>query len=183
MAGIDVHIRGTAAIACAVLVRFPDLSLIETPTREEPVTFPYVPGYLAFRELSAVHKVVSALRVKPDAVLVDGHGIARPRRFGLACHLGVLLDLATVGCAKSMLVGTHGNLSPEWGSSIPLMRKGQQIGTVLRTRANVTPVYVSVEHRVALNSAETLIKQCITRYRIPEPLRSAHSAARLLALA
>ena len=183
VAGVDVHVRGDTAIAAAALVRWPDLALVESRTAEAPVEFPYVPGYLAFRELPAAQKAIRALRSTPDAVLVDGQGLAHPRRFGLACHLGVVLDLPTVGCAKSRLIGTHEELAPERGASVPLMHAGQRIGTVLRTRAGVTPVYVSVGHRVSLKSAETLATRCVTRFRIPEPLRFAHAAARSLARA
>jgi deoxyribonuclease V len=135
--------------------------------------FPYVPGYLSFREIPAVLAVLERLSVRPDLVLCDGQGIAHPRRFGLASHIGVLTGLPTVGVAKSRLVGTHGEPGRERGDWVPLMDKDEIIGAVLRTRAGVKPIYVSIGHRVALETAIAFVLACTTRYRLPETTRAA----------
>ncbi len=178
VAGVDVHLRGKTAVAVAALVELPSLALVETAVAERAVQFPYVPGYLSFRELPAALAALRGLREPPDAVLVDGHGLAHPRRFGLACHLGVELNLPTVGCAKSRLIGTHDEPGMERGSQAPLMDGRERIGTVLRTRSAVAPVFISVGHRLSLPAAVKLAERCTGRTRQPVPLRQAHLKAR-----
>ncbi len=178
VAGVDVHVRDATAIAVATLVHVPTLELRETATAEEPVRFPYVTGLLAFRELPAALAALQRLDTVPHAVLVDGHGLAHPRRFGLACHLGLALDLPTAGCAKTRLVGDYAMPAGPRGSRSTLTHRGELVGTVLRTRADVAPVFVSVGHRLSLPSATALVLRCTGRFRQPEPLRQAHLAAR-----
>jgi len=160
--------------------------VVEVRTRVVVVRFPYVPGLLSFREAPALLAVLRRLQLRPDALLCDAHGRAHPRRFGLACHVGVLTGLPSVGCAKSLLVGEHGGLGPRRGDRAPLydpsLRPPEIIGSVLRTRDGVRPVYVSVGHRIDLAAAEALVLDCGAGFRIPEPTRRADhlvSAARL----
>ncbi len=183
VAGVDVHVRHETAIAVAALVHVPTLELRETATAEEPVRFPYLTGLLAFRELPAALAALERLRTTPHAVLVDGHGLAHPRRFGLACHLGLSLDLPTAGCAKTRLVGDYPMPDGSRGSHAALTLRGAVVGTVLRTRADVSPVFVSVGHRLSLPAATALVLRCTGRFRQPEPLRQAHLAARALSRA
>ncbi len=177
VAGVDVHVRHETAIAVAALVHVPTLELRETATAEEPVRFPYITGLLAFRELPAALAALERLPTTPQAVLVDGHGLAHPRRFGLACHLGLSLDLPTAGCAKSRLVGDYPLPDGPRGSHTALTLRGEVVGAVLRTRADVSPVFVSVGHRLSLQAATALVLLCTGRFRQPEPLRQAHLAA------
>ena len=145
-----------------------------------PVTFPYVPGLLSFREAPALLAVLRTVRSEPDALLLDGHGLAHPRRFGIACHVGVLVDRPTAGCAKSRLCGEHAEPGARRGARRPLRDRGERIGTVLRTRDDTRPVFASVGHRIDLPGAEALILASGAGYRLPEPTRRAD---RLVALA
>lgn len=138
--------------------------------------FPYVPGYLGFREVPALVAAWSRLAVKPDIILMDGHGMAHPRSFGVACHLGLVLGVPTIGVAKSLLVG-EGEPGPEAGDSAPLMWRGRRIGTALRTRRGARPVYVSVGHRVSLDAAMAIVLAVVDGRRLPPPIRAAHDAA------
>nr|NIR58182.1 endonuclease V [Gammaproteobacteria bacterium] len=138
-------------------------------------TFPYVPGYLSFREVPPLLRAFERLGEAPDLLVVDGHGRAHPRRFGIACHLGVLLDLPTVGCAKSRLVGTYREPGPRRGSATRLLDGGEVIGSVLRTRDGVKPVYVSVGHRITLEEARRQLLRQSRGVRLPEPIRAAHA--------
>lgn len=183
VAGVDVHVRDETAIAVASLVHVPTMELRETATAEEPVRFPYLTGLLAFRELPAALAALERLTTTPQAVLVDGHGLAHPRRFGLACHLGLELDLPTAGCAKTRLVGDYSMPDGPRGSHTALTIRGEVVGAVLRTRADVSPVFVSVGHRLSLRAATALALRCTGRFRQPEPLRQAHLAARALSRA
>jgi deoxyribonuclease V len=138
--------------------------------------FPYIPGLFTFRELPPLLAAFARLRRVPDALLFDGHGLAHPRRFGLACHAGLLLDRPAVGCAKSILVGEAEAVAERRGSRARLVHGGEELGAVLRTRDGVAPVFVSIGHRVDLDSAVELVLDCGGRYRLPEPLRLAHQA-------
>ena len=185
VAGADVHPlgsrssgRGGEVVGIVSVLSYPELTPVETAHAVVPVEFPYVPGLLSFRESPAVLAAMARLTRAPDLLLVDGQGLAHPRRFGLACHLGVLLDLPAIGCAKSILVGKHGPLAPERGARAALIHKGDAVGAAVRTRSGVQPVYVSVGHCVDLAAAVTWTLQCTSRYRIPEPLRQAHLTAR-----
>lgn len=179
VAGIDVSVRGNRARAAVVVVRLPTspdgvFESIETATHEAAVRFPYVPGLLSFREIPALLPALARLREPPDVLLCDGQGYAHPRRCGLACHLGVLLDWPTVGVAKSRLVGEHDELGLDRGDRIPLRDRGEVIGAVVRTRVRVKPVFVSVGHRITLDEAVALTLACAPRYRLPELARLAH---------
>lgn len=150
---------------------------IEAHVAWRPLTFPYVPGLLSFREAPAALAVLRRLRMRPDAILCDGHGVAHPRRFGLACHLGVVTGLPSVGCAKSRYVGEHREPGRLRGARSALVDAGERVGTVLRTRRGVKPVFVSVGHRFGLREAERLVLRCAVRYRLPEPTRLADRLA------
>ena len=177
VAGVDVGIHDNTARAAVVVLSYPELALLDKVTANMPVAFPYVPGLLAFRECPTVLSAFDKLAVIPDLIVVDGHGLAHPRRFGLACHLGVLLDRPTIGCAKSRLVGTHDEPGREAGAWAPLVDGGEQIGGVLRTKDGVRPLYVSIGHRVDLESAVHWVLACCRGYRLPETSRLAHQAA------
>jgi deoxyribonuclease V len=135
--------------------------------------FPYVPGLLSFRESPVLLAAFARLRTEPDLILIDGQGRAHPRRFGIACHIGILFDKPTIGCAKSRLVGEHQEPGNKAGSTTPLMLEGERIGVVLRTRDDVRPIYVTTGHRVSLDAAVGLVKQCMDGFRIPKPTREA----------
>lgn len=146
---------------------------VEQVTATRRVTFPYVPGLLSFREAPALLAAMRKLKTDPDVFMFDGHGIAHPRRFGLACHVGIWIDRPAFGCAKSRLCGTHRQPGPNKGNSVDLLDGDEVIGAVLRTRRNVKPVYISTGHRIQLPDAVNLALQCATRYRLPEPTRLA----------
>lgn len=179
VAGVDVGFdkrRGLTRAAVAVL-DYPSLeprdqSLVSLPTR-----FPYVPGLLSFREAPAILAALEELDGLPDVLLCDGQGLAHPRRFGIACHLGVLTDLPSIGVAKKRLVGTHEDPPDIRGRWAPLVHQDEIVGAVLRTRAGVKPVYVSCGHRVSLETAVELVMGCTTRYRLPETTRRADRLA------
>jgi len=176
IAGVDVSIRDGRARA-AVVVMGPDLEVLETRTAERRATFPYVPGLLAFRELPAITKAMRALDRPPDLAIVDGHGFAHPRRFGIACHVGVAFGIPTIGCGKSLFVGEHAAPAPARGSWTRLIHQGETIGAALRTRDGIRPIYVSTGHRVSLPTAIRWILKLAPRYRLPEPIRAADALA------
>ncbi len=180
VAGVDVAYPrgGRTARGAAVLLDSATLTLQESATAEEPVRFPYVPGLLTFREAPAALAALRRLSIPPDLVLVDGHGVAHPRRFGLACFLGLELAVPTIGVGKSLLVGEHPELPAERGARRPIVHEGEVIGAVVRTRAGVRPVYVSVGHLVTLETAILWVLRCSPRYRLPEPLRGADALSR-----
>ncbi len=179
VAGVDVGFEedNTITRAAIAVLDLKTLELIESAVARRPTTFPYVPGLLSFREIPAVLQAMLELKQPPDLLLCDGQGIAHPRRFGIAAHLGLLTDIPAVGVAKSRLIGTHGDVPLEKGSSVPLMNKGEQIGCVLRTRTNVKPLFISPGHRVGMQSAVDFVMRCTTRYRLPETTRWAHKLA------
>jgi len=184
VAGIDVSIRGDRAKAAVSVLALPDLNVVGEAVHECEVPFPYVPGYLSFREMPAILPALDRLLQRtgrlPDVLVTDSQGYAHPRRFGLACHLGVVLDRPAFGVAKSILTGTlSGDLSLEKGSSVPLVDDGEQVGVALRTRSNVNPVYVSVGHRLTLDEAVDLTLRCSPRYKIPETTRHAHRLSQM----
>lgn len=174
VAGADLAYRpdGRWAWAAMVLVALPEGRLVESATAAGPPPFPYVPGYLSFREGPLILAAFKRLRARPDLCLFDGQGLAHPRRFGLACHLGVLLGLPSVGCAKSLLVGEYRDPGPERGDWSPLSLDGDQVGAVLRTRASVKPIFVSPGHRIGVREAIRWVLAC-SRFRVPEPIRLA----------
>jgi deoxyribonuclease V len=179
VAGVDVGFEENNAItrAAVAVLDFDTLEPIETAIARRPTTFPYIPGLLSFREIPAVLEAMLELKNVPDLLLCDGQGIAHPRRFGIAAHLGLLVDIPSVGVAKSRLTGTHGELPLEKGSFVPLMDKGEQIGIVLRTRTNVKPLYISPGHRVSIESSKKFVLACTPKYRLPETTRWAHKLA------
>ena len=179
VAGIDVGFEKNGAVtrAAVVVLDFPSLELREQAIARQPTKFPYVPGYLSFREIPAVLAALKQLKIRPDLLLCDGQGLAHPRRFGLACHLGVLTDIPSIGVAKSRLIGEHGELPEMKGSWVPLRDDGEVIGSVLRTRAGVKPLYVSIGHRVSLETAIAYVLRCTPKYRLPETTRLAHKLA------
>ena len=160
-----------------VVLSFPQLEVVEVQGFEGDVTWPYVPGYLSFREMPLVLRACELVRQTPDIVLVDGQGIAHPRRLGLASHLGLCLDIPTVGCAKSLLCGAHGALGTERGSVADIVDHGEVVGVAVRTRSNVRPVYVSIGHKCGFADAVESVLHCTGRFRLPEPTRLAHLAA------
>ena len=179
VAGLDVGFeeRGKVTRAAVVLLRFPDLVPLDHALARRPTSFPYVPGLLSFREIPAVLDALTDLGAKPDLLLCDGQGYAHPRRFGLACHLGLLTGLPSIGVAKSRLIGEHGSLREEKGVHTWLWHEGEVIGALLRTRARVRPLYVSAGHRISLETALHYVLACTTRYRLPETTRQAHRLA------
>lgn len=179
VAGIDLgyDVKTDTSRAVAVVLSFPALDLIETSEALLPIQFPYVPGLLSFRETPVAIKALEKLTVTPDVILCDGQGLAHPRRFGIACHIGLIAQVPTIGVAKSLLVGRFENLGETRGSTAPLMYKNEQIGVALRTKDKVQPVYVSVGHRVSLETATELVLQCAPKYRLPETTRLADKMA------
>lgn len=179
IAGVDVgfEARGTITRAAVAVLDADSLALIEYAVARLPTTFPYVPGLLSFREIPAVLEALDRLTELPDLLLCDGQGRAHPRRFGIACHLGVLTGLPTVGVAKSRLVGRHGEPPDERGGWVALLDGGETIGAVLRSRAKVKPIYISAGHRVGLESAVERVMAATTRYRLPETTRQADRIA------
>jgi len=179
VAGIDVGFPdgGRVTRAAVAVLDFPDLTLRASAVAEIPTCFPYVPGVLSCREAPAVLAALDRLSEPPDLLLCDGQGIAHPRRFGLACHLGLACDLPALGAAKSRLVGRHEEPGIERGSLAPLIDRGAVVGSVVRTRTGVRPLYVSVGHRISLDSAVRLVLACAPRFRLPETTRVAHRLA------
>jgi deoxyribonuclease V len=175
VAGVDMALNEESGMARAavVLLSYPDLEMLERHVYEEPVRMPYIPGLLSFREAPCVLGAFARLRQQPDLVMVDGQGIAHPRRLGIASHLGLWLDLPTIGCGKSILVGHHTHLSEEQGSWVPLVDKGETIGAVVRTRAHVKPMIISLGHRISLATSLRYVLACCKGYRLPEPTRQA----------
>lgn len=170
VAGVDVGFEQDYAIsrAAVAVLSFPDLQLVEQAIARRPTTFPYIPGFLSFREVPVVIDALEQVSTIPDLILCDGQGIAHPRRFGLACHLGVLTNMPTIGVAKSLLIGKHDELPLEKGSWQPLRYKGKIVGAVVRSRTGVRPLYVSPGHRISLDTAIDYTLRCITKYRLPE---------------
>lgn len=178
VAGADLAFDkpGGRCFAAVLVLDFPSLEVVETVTAEAPLAYPYVPGLLTFREGPALVDAFLQVQHAPDVVIFDGQGIAHPERMGLAAHMGLWLGLPTVGCAKSRLTGEHEEPARREGSSVPLTDGDECIGTVLRTRTGVRPVYVSPGHLSDIDSARDLVLRCAPRYRLPEPTRLAHQA-------
>lgn len=177
IAGVDAGYEGDQAKSAIVVFSYPELEPLDYVIARRPAPFPYIPGFLSFREMPAALAALDELRVKPDMLLCDGQGIAHPRRMGIAAHLGVYTGMPSIGCAKSLLVGHHGTVPDERGAHVPLTHRGEEIGAVLRTRVGVKPVFISVGHRVSLDTALQIVLSCLTKYRLPEPIRAADSLA------
>jgi deoxyribonuclease V len=179
VAGIDVSIQFTKddGFAAIVVMSYPSLELIDMNVYQGKIRFPYIPGLLSFREAPLILKAWQKIKRKPDIIIVDGQGIAHPRRFGIASHLGLILDIPSIGCAKSRLIGVHDELPDETGSYTLLRDNNDTIGAAVRTRKGTKPVYISVGHKIDLNTAINTILKCCQGYRLPEPIRIAHMAA------
>ncbi len=176
IAGADVsYDRGSDILhAAVVVISYPGLEVVEASGVTGRARFPYIPGYLSFREGPVVLRAWRRLTCRPDLLLCDGQGIAHPRGVGLATHLGILIDLPTIGCAKTRLVGTHDEPAREAGARVPLVHEGRRVGMVVRTRTGVKPIYVSPGHRIGLRAAARWALACCAGRRIPEPTRQAH---------
>jgi len=185
VAGIDVsqfvnrpEKQNIPFYAAVVTFSFPDLNIVEKVHYSEPVDFPYIPGFLAFREAPVIMKALEKVKIRPDVLLIDGHGISHPRKLGIASHIGVITGYRTIGCAKSKMIGeSKSQLPNEKGSFVSLLWKDETVGIELRTKTNVKPVYVSIGHKITLEKAVEIVFACVTKYRIPEPLRAAHEYA------
>ncbi|MFY9269912.1 MAG: deoxyribonuclease V [Candidatus Manganitrophaceae bacterium] len=181
LAGVDVsNDPGSNRLFAAVVVfdltqhGLKSFPVMEIQTASLEVPFPYIPGLLSFREIPVVLKAWKKLQNRPDGLIVDGQGIAHPRRFGIASHLGLLVDLPSIGCGKSRLIGTHADPGVSRGDWTPLIDRGERIGAVVRTREGVAPVYISPGHKMTLPRAIEIVLSTLTRYRLPEPIRAAH---------
>jgi len=179
IAGVDISSPDSRGIArgAVVLLSYPELGIVEVKLVEKELAFPYIPGLLSFRECPLILAACEKLRNIPDLVLVDGQGIAHPRRLGLASHLGLFLDTPTIGCAKSILCGRHEPVGEKVGSYAELIDNGEVIGAALRTKIGTKPIYVSIGHKIDLATALNWVTKCCRGYRLPEPTRFAHLAA------
>ena len=179
VAGVDVGFesKNTVARAAVAILSYPDLEIIDSKIARRKVHFPYVPGYLSFREIPAILAALSRVERLPDLILCDGQGYAHPRRFGLACHLGLITDVPTIGVAKTRLLGEHDPVPNRKGAWKPLLDGAETIGAALRTRLGTKVVYVSIGHKVCLSTAVKLVLSCCTKYRLPETTRAAHNLA------
>jgi len=179
IAGVDISAGNAQGMAtgAVVVLEYPELRLVETKVAQGRPNFPYVPGLLSFRESPLTLAACEKLTIIPDLILVDGQGIAHPRRLGLASHLGLFLNTPTIGCAKSLLCGQHEEPAIEPGSYAEVVDRDETIGVALRTRLGVKPVYVSIGHKVDLDTAIHWVMNCCRGYRLPEPTRLAHLAA------
>jgi deoxyribonuclease V len=177
VAGVDVSVKNEVSQAAVVVLSYPQLQVLETVRAHQPTPFPYIPGLLSFREGPVLEAAFRQLQHEPDVLIFDGMGIMHPRRLGIAAHMGLWLDRPTIGCGKKKLVGTFNTPGPEQGARSLLIHRGEVLGVVLRTRANVKPVFISVGHRATLETAVQLVLNCTPKYRLPEPIRQAHNAA------
>ena len=179
VAGGDVGVEegGRITRAAVAVLGYPSLELVDHAIFRTPTRFPYIPGLLSFREVPAVIEALEKLSVIPDLLLCDGQGIAHPRRFGIASHLGLLCDIPSIGVAKTRLVGEHGPVPEGRGEWLPLLDHDETIGAVLRSRPGVKPLYISIGHRISLATALDFVMACVTRYRLPETTRWAHRLA------
>lgn len=177
VAGVDVSIKNKIAQAAVVVLTFPNFEIVETALAQQPVTFPYVPGLLSFREGPVLVDAFTKLKTKPDVFMFDGSGYLHPRRIGIACHMGLWLGVPTVANAKTKLCGEFGRVPVRRGSYAPVTHKDEVIGAALRTKKGCSPVFVSAGHLSDLDSAIALVTACSGKYRLPEPIRAAHNAA------
>ncbi|WP_456269855.1 deoxyribonuclease V [Kushneria sp. AK178] len=179
IAGVDIGFEdgGDTTRAVIVVMRWPSLEIVERVLHRTPTQMPYIPGLLSFRELPAALEAFEQLTLTPDLLMVDGMGIAHPRRLGIAAHLGLWLDMPTIGVGKSRLCGRHDEVPEARGSWVPLTHRNETIGAVLRTREKVKPLYISIGHRISLESSIGWVMQCLTRYKLPEPTRQADRLA------
>lgn len=181
IAGVDVgyDIKQNRSRASVVVLSFPELEVIDSAIAYVPTGFPYVPGFLSFRELPAITEALKLLAAPPDLLMVDGQGVAHPRRLGIATHLGLVMDMPSIGVAKSRLVGRHAPVGPLKGDRVPLMDGAERIGTVLRSRDNVAPLYISAGNRVSQDTATAFVVACLRGLRLPEPTRLADKLSKM----
>lgn len=185
VAGIDASYRAPKegetgegmSYAAVVVLSFPELAIVDKATAIAPTTFPYVPGLLSFRETPPVLDALGKLSVKPDLLMLDGQGIAHPRRFGIACHVGVLTDTPAIGVAKSVLTGRYENLGDQPGDTAPLVYRGETIGTALRSKLRTNALILSPGHKIDLPTVVQMVQACLRGYRLPETTRQAHNLA------
>lgn len=179
IAGADIGFEqgGKVTRAAIAVLSYPSLELVEYRIAKVPTTIPYIPGLLSFREYPALLAAWEQLTIVPQLVLVDGHGIAHPRRLGVASHFGLLVDVPTIGVAKSRLCGRPGDASPQIGEALPLMDKEEQIGWIWNSKARCKPLYISVGHRISQETALLWVEGCMRGYRLPEPTRWADAIA------
>lgn len=182
IAGADVSVdsQNNLLYGGVVIVRYEDLAEVERQSAVMEMTFPYIPGLLSFREVPVLLKAFLKIYNVPDIIICDGQGIAHPRGFGLACHLGIALHIPTIGCAKSRLCGEHQPVGEKKGDFTDLLYKESKVGIVLRTRDMVKPVYLSPGYRVSISYAKEVILHCCNRFRITEPVRKAHNLVKKL---
>jgi deoxyribonuclease V len=175
VAGVDVGFedQGATARAAVVVLKLPELTVVESAIARHPTTFPYIPGLLSFREIPVLLNALAQLQTVPDLLMCDGNGYIHPRRLGIASHLGILLDHPTIGVAKSYFLGEHDPVSETAGAWQPITHQGETIGAIVRNRTHVRPIYISSGHRVSLKTATQFVRQCTTKYRLPEPTRLA----------
>jgi len=171
---VDTSFSNDVALSVIVVMNYKTLELIEISYHSMDVTVPYIPGFLSFREGPSIMKAWGKLKIKPDILIFDGQGIAHPRRLGIASHVGVVLDIATIGCAKNLLIGDFKEPDNKKGAFSYIYDKEEVIGAVLRTKENVKPVYISPGHKVSLESSIKISFNCTFKYRLPEPIRLAH---------
>lgn len=179
VAGVDIGFErnGEVTRAAVVVLALPDLTPVDQALVRSPTRFPYIPGLLSFREIPAALEAIGALRIRPDMLLMDGQGIAHPRRLGIASHLGLVTGIPSIGVAKTLLVGKYEEPPQERGAWTPLTHKDEMIGCALRTRVGTKPIYVSIGHRISLDSAIAMVMRCTGRFRLPETTRHAHRLA------
>lgn len=183
VAGVDVSVKPDPATgkdmsqAAVVVLRFPDMQVIETALAQMPTPFPYIPGLLSFREGPVLETAFARLQAEPDVLIFDGMGRAHPRRMGIASHMGLWLQKPTIGCGKTLLIGQFAEPPAERGAYRDLIDRNEVIGAALRTRTNVKPVYISVGHLADLETSLRLVLACTSKYRLPDPIRAAHNAA------
>jgi deoxyribonuclease V len=181
VAGVDVAYdqHSNKLIAAVVVLNASTFEIVASATAVDEEQFPYIPGLFSFRELPSIAKALEKLDLTPDLIICDGQGIAHPRRFGLACHLGVLFDIPTIGCGKTLLLGTAEPAEKKRGVSVPLLDNDEVIGAALCTQDEIKPVYVSIGHRVSLETACAWVLKASTKYRLPETTRTSDHAVKL----
>jgi len=180
LCGVDVGFKQNMAYAAAVIFSFPGLKILEQSFIISEATMPYIPGLLSFREIPALIPALEKLTITPDLVIADGQGLAHPRRMGLASHLGLVFDIPAIGCAKSKLIGEASKPENLKGAFTLLYEGKEVVGAVLRTKENTKPLYISIGHKISLNTAIKVVLACCTRYRLPEATRQAHLATKKL---
>jgi deoxyribonuclease V len=173
IAGVDAAFLDDKVIGVACLYTYPEIIPFEDSYAVTEITFPYIPGFLSFREGPVIIEAIKKLKIKPSVILFDGQGVAHPKGFGIASHIGVILDIPTIGCAKSRLIGEYKQPGIRKGNTSSLKYRGNVAGAVVRTRDHVKPVFVSPGHRIDLKASVEIVLRCVRRYRIPEPLRRA----------